>query len=186
MGRGRGLSQNLLILRTVNGSHGSSHKNLHWKWQVTGLIHCRQKLKPYIDVRSTIDRLVCLGRKLKEEETWALIYLLYERLRSEILKKKEKKQRQGGGEKDKLRRDPTCLCFLLCGDEIEMRSFIFFKQKNSTATHLFSFYFDMFFSFEKRVLDFWILATISNFSIYSFFFFNEINFTFWRPLNVYI
>ena len=80
--------------------------------------------------------------------------MLYKRLRSEILKKREKKQRQGGGEKDKLRRDPTCLCFLLCGDEIEMRSFIFFKQKNSTATHLFSFYFDMFFSFEKRVLDF--------------------------------
>jgi len=35
-----------------------------------------------------------------------------------------------------------------------MRSFIFFKQKNSTATHLFSCYFDTFLSFEKRVLDF--------------------------------
>ena len=77
----------------------------------------------------------------------ALIYLLYERLRGEILKKSEKKQRQRGREKDKLRRDLTRLCFLLCGHEIKMRSFIFFKQKNSTATHLLSCYFDMFFKF---------------------------------------
>jgi len=61
-----------------------------------------------------------------------MIYLLYERLRGEILKKREKKQRQKEGEKDKLRKDPMCLCFLLCGDEIEMRSFIFFKQKKVT------------------------------------------------------
>ena len=55
----------------------------------------------------------------------AMIYLLYERLRGEILKKREQKQRQRGQEKE-VQKISICLCFLLCGDEIEMRSFIFF------------------------------------------------------------
>ena len=58
----------------------------------------------------------------------AMIYLLYERLRGEILKKREQEQRQRGREKE-VQKISMCLCFLLCEDEIEMRSFIFFKQK---------------------------------------------------------
>ena len=78
----------------------------------------------------------------------ALIYLLYERLRGEILRKREQKQRQRGREKE-VQKISSCLCFLLYGDEI---FYIFFK-KNFTAAHLFSCYFDMYFSFEKSVLD---------------------------------
>ena len=48
-------------------------------------------LRQWIDVRSTIDRSVCLRRKVIDEEMCALIYLLYERLRGEILKKREQK-----------------------------------------------------------------------------------------------
>ena len=44
---------------------------------------------------------------------------VYQTARGEILKKKRgKKQRQRGREKDKLRTDLKHLCFLLCGDEI--------------------------------------------------------------------
>ena len=57
----------------------------------------------------------------------ALIYLLYERLRGEILKKKKRTETETNkiGERQ-LQKRSTCLCFLLCGDEIEMRYFIFF------------------------------------------------------------
>ena len=94
-----------------------------------------------MDVRSTIDRSVCLGRKVIEEEMCALIYLLNERLRGEILKNKKRKETET--EKDgrkQVEKRSTCLCFLLCEDEIEMRSFIFFKQKkfhNHTPVFMF-------------------------------------------------
>ena len=42
----------------------------------------------------------------------AMIYLLYERLRGEILKKREQKQRQRGQEKE-VQKISICLCFLL-------------------------------------------------------------------------
>ena len=43
----------------------------------------------------------------------ALIYLLYERLRGEILNKREQKQRQRGREKDNFRRDQR-VCVSYC------------------------------------------------------------------------
>ena len=60
----------------------------------------------------------------------ALIYLLYERLRGEILRKREQKQRQRGREKE-VQKISSCLCFLLYGDEI---FYIFFK-KNIPQPH---------------------------------------------------
>ena len=70
-------------------------------------------LRQWIDVRSTIDRSVCLRRKVIDEEMCALIYLLYERLRGEILKKREQQQRQRGREKDKFKRDQR-VCVSYC------------------------------------------------------------------------
>ena len=108
----------------------------------------------------------------------ALIYLLYERLRGEILNKREQKQRQTRQEKDNFRRNQRVCVSYCVGMRLRWDILYFFKQKNSTATHLFSCYFDMYFS--------WIPATISNFNIYIYIYiFNEINATFWRPLNVY-
>ena len=59
----------------------------------------------------------------------ALIYLLYERLRGEILKKKTTETETKRTGERQLQKRSTCLCFSLCGDEIEMRYFIFFKTK---------------------------------------------------------
>ena len=56
----------------------------------------------------------------------ALIYLLYERLKGEILKKKKNRNRDKEDGERQLQKRSMYLSYLLCGDEIEMRYFIFF------------------------------------------------------------